>query len=433
MTMQLPHELEIRPRHGARYGAIDARIRVPGSKSISNRALLLAGLAEGETTLEGLLDSDDTQVMSRAMQQLGASIEGNLAQRVLVHGVAGRPCVPSGPIDVQASGTAARFLTATLALVPGESVLDGSARMRQRPIRDLVSALAALGVDIAIEGQDGCPPLRCRGGRPFGGAVEIDASRSSQYVSALLQVAPYAARDVILHLKDGVLVSRPYVDVTLAIMAQFGAQASFSDERSLRVSCRERYRATHHAVEPDASTAAYFFAAAAISGGRVLIEDLPGDSAQADMGLLAVLERMGARVSRTATTVEVQGPSQGLSGVDVDMNDMPDAVLALAVTAAFARGPSHIRNVANLRIKESDRLQALETELRKLGAGAQADADSLRITPGPLHAATIDTYDDHRMAMAFALAGLRVPGVVIRDPGCVSKSWPGYFEAFAQL
>jgi 3-phosphoshikimate 1-carboxyvinyltransferase len=429
MTIPAPHELEIRPR----TSAIDAQIRVPGSKSISNRALLLAALAEGESTLSGLLDSDDIQVMRRAMQQFGAGIQGELAQQIVVHGVGGRPRVPAEVIDVRASGTAARFLTAALALVPGQSVLDGTARMRQRPIRDLVAALNALGVDITIEGQNGCPPLRCRGGRAFGGSVEIDASRSSQYVSALLQIAPYAARDVTLQLKDGVLVSRPYVDVTLAIMKTFGASASFSDEHSLHVSCREPYRGTHYVVEPDASTAAYFFAAAAITGGRVLVPDLPGASAQADMGVLGVFERMGARVTRSASAVEVQGPSQGLVGVDVDMNAMPDAVLALAVSAAFARGPTHIRNVANLRIKESDRLQALETELRKLGAGAEADADSLLITPAKLHGASIDTYDDHRMAMAFALAGLKVPGVVIREPGCVSKSWPGYFEAFAQL
>jgi 3-phosphoshikimate 1-carboxyvinyltransferase len=306
--------------------------------------------------------------------------------------------------------------------------------MRQRPIRDLVEALGALGVSIAIEGQNGCPPLRCHGGKPFGGEVEVDAGRSSQYVSALLQIAPYAARDVTVRLRDGVLTSRPYVDVTLAVMTRFGAQVRFSESgTSLVCSSRARYRGISYLVEPDASTAAYFFVAAAISGGRVLIEGLPGDSAQADMGLLNVLERMGAKVTRAADAVEVQGPSAGLSGVDVDMNSMPDAVLALAVGAAFAGSPSLIRNVANLRIKETDRLQALETELRKLGAGAEAGPDSLRITPQPLHGAAIDTYDDHRMAMAFALAGLRVPGVVIREPGCVSKSWPGYFETFLKL
>jgi 3-phosphoshikimate 1-carboxyvinyltransferase len=194
-----------------------------------------------------------------------------------------------------------------------------------------------------------------------------------------------------------------------------------------------RYQGRAYTVEPDASTAAYFFAAAAISGGRVVVPDLAGTSAQADMGLLKVLERMGAIVTRGANEVQVQGPAQGLSGVEVDMNDMPDAVLALAVTAAFASGPSLITNVANLRIKESDRLLALETELRKLGAHAEAGSDYLRIEPRPLHGAEIATYDDHRMAMAFALAGLRIPGVVICDPACVSKSWPGYFDTFAQL
>jgi 3-phosphoshikimate 1-carboxyvinyltransferase len=429
MAITLAHELAIRPINGV----IDARVRVPGSKSLSNRALLIAGLAEGNSTLTGVLDCDDTQVMARAMQQLGARIDGDWRQSLSVRGVAGRPRVPLGPIDVHASGTAARFLTAALALVPGEAVLDGNARMRQRPIADLVHALAALGVEIAVEGQNGCPPVRVQGGRAFGGDVEVDASRSSQYLSALLLVAPYAGRDVTLHIKDGVLVSKPYVDVTLAIMQTFGADARFVDERSLRVSRREPYRARRYAIEPDASTAAYFFAAAALSGGRVVVEDLPGNSLQADMGLLGVFERMGAQVTRSANSVIVQGSPKGLSGVDVDMNSMPDAVLALAVAAAFATGPTLIRNVANLRIKETDRLLALETELRKLGAGAEAGPDWLRITPGALHAATIDTYDDHRMAMAFSLAGLRVPGVVIRDPACVSKSWPGYFDVFSQL
>jgi len=428
--MSLPQEIEIKPRSAP----LDTRVRVPGSKSISNRVLLLAGLADGRSTLRGLLDSDDTRVMITALQQLGATVEGESADCLTVDGVAGRPRVPGGVIDVHASGTAARFLTAALSLVPGESVLDGTARMRERPINDLVSALAALGVDVTIDGKNGCPPVRCRGGRPFGGHVLVDASKSSQYVSALLQIAPFAARDVVLELKDGVLVSRPYVDVTLDVMHTFGASARFLDARRLQVSCQERYRGIHYVVEPDASTAAYFFCAAALTGGRVRVEDLPGRSAQADMNLLGVLERMGAQVTRAESSVSVQGPAQGsLKGVDVDMNAMPDAVLALAVTAAFAAGPSHLRNIANLRIKETDRLHALETELRKLGAGASAQQDSLHITPGPLHGSRIATYDDHRMAMAFALAGLRVPGVIIEDPSCVSKSWPGYFDAFARL
>jgi 3-phosphoshikimate 1-carboxyvinyltransferase len=428
--MSLPHEIEIKPRSTP----LDTRVRVPGSKSISNRVLLLSGLAEGQSSLRGVLDSDDTQVMIAALQQMGAQVEGECADSLVVTGVGGRPTVPSRPIDVHASGTAARFLTAALALVPGETVLDGTARMRQRPIQDLVCALQGLGVDVRIEGEHGCPPVRCRGGQPFGGRIELDASKSSQYLSAVLQIAPYAERDVVIDLRDGILVSRPYIDVTFDVMRAFGASLRFTDEGQLRVSSRDRYRGVHYVVEPDASTAAYFFCAAALTAGRVRVEDLPGHSAQADMNLLHVLSRMGAEVTRAESSVTVQGPALGkLRGVDIDMNSMPDAVLALAVTAAFAAEPSHLRNIANLRIKETDRLSALETELQKLGARAKADADSLYIEPAPLHGARIDTYDDHRMAMAFALAGLRVPGVVIVDPGVVSKSWPGYFEAFARL
>jgi 3-phosphoshikimate 1-carboxyvinyltransferase len=416
-------------------------VRVPGSKSLSNRVLVLAALARGESELTGVLDSDDTQVMARALRALGAEVE-IADSRWRVRGVDGKPSALTAPLDVQASGTAARFLTAVLALVPGESVLDGVARMRQRPIEALCSALRELGVDIAAESPGGCPPVRCRGGVPFGGEAEVDARSSSQYVSALLQVGPYAARPLLLQLKDGVLASHPYVDVTLKTMRAFGARCGLGDPGSADDATTDfgklwvepgGYQGRAYAVEPDASTAAYFFAAAAIAGGRVRVEQLPGNSGQADMGLLTVLERMGCRVARDAQGVLVQAPSSGLVAVDVDMNAMPDAVLAAAVTALFARGTSRIRNVAHLRIKESDRLAALEAELRKLGATVQTDESSLTITPGTLHSADIATYDDHRMAMAFALVGLRVPGVRILDPDCVSKSWPGYFAALDML
>jgi 3-phosphoshikimate 1-carboxyvinyltransferase len=428
--MPLPDALEIQPL----TRPIDVAVRVPGSKSISNRALLLAALADGESLVHGALDSDDTQVMIRALTQLGATIELAADGGRRIRGVAGRPRVPGGTIDVHASGTAARFLTATLALVPGDTLLDGIPRMRQRPIQDLVDAMNALGAKLRAESPGGCPPVASTASRLAGGDAEVDASRSSQYVSAVLQVAPYAERDVRLRLKGGVLVSKPYVDVTLAVMREFGAEAGFVDAATLQVTSGKPYRGRDYTVEPDASTAAYFFAAAAISGGRVEVLDLPGASAQADMRLLGVLEQMGANVERRAGSASVRGPKPGgLRGVDIDMNDMPDAVLALAVTAAFATGETVIRNVANLRIKETDRLLALETELRKLGAWAETGPDWLRIRPAPLRAANIDTYDDHRMAMAFALAGLRVPGVVIRDPACVSKSWPQYFDAFQTL
>jgi 3-phosphoshikimate 1-carboxyvinyltransferase len=414
-------------------GLLDADVRVPGSKSISNRVLLLAGLAEGTSELTGVLESDDTLVMARALRALGAEVSGAGAELSVV-GTGGRPRVPEATLDIHASGTAARFLTAALALVPGECVLDGVPRIRQRPIGELVDALRALGVDVVAQSPGGCPPVRARGGAPFGGEIEIDASRSSQYVSALLQIGPYATRPLTLRLRDGVLASRPYVDVTLQVMREFGANAGWRDAATLEVEPGRPYRGRALHVEPDASTAAYFFAAAAIAGGRVRVQGLPGDSAQADMGMLAILERMGCEVSRGADGVEVRGRGGPLEPVEVDMNAMPDAVLALAVTALFARGTSTIHNVAHLRIKESDRLAALGSELQKLGAEVVVGADSLRITPpAALHGAEIATHDDHRMAMAFALAGLRVPGVHILEPGCVSKSWPQYFDAFDAL
>lgn len=410
---------------------IDARVEVPGSKSISNRVLLLAALAEGTSELSGVLVSDDTRVMAGALSALGADITQDGA-RFTVGGCGGQLRVPPGPLDVHASGTAARFLAAVQTLVPGPSVLDGTSRMRQRPIDDLLAALRALGADIDAELGNGCPPVRCGGGGLRGGEALLDASRSSQYLSAVLQVAPLAASDVRLRLKDGVLVSKPYVDITLAVMGDFGVEAGFSDPSTLSVAAGQGYRGRAYAVEPDASTAAYFFGAAAVTGGRVRVPGLRGDSSQADMGLLGVLESMGCVVQRTDGGIEVSGPTR-LRPVDVDMNSMPDAVLAAAVVALFADGTSYLRNIANLRIKESDRLAALETELRKLGADAEAGPDSLRITPGVHRPADIDTYDDHRMAMAFALAGLRIEGVRIKDPDCVSKSWPGYFEAFDRL
>ena len=423
----LPETMEIRPR-----GAVDALVRVPGSKSITNRALLVAALADGESLLEGGLESDDTQAMRGALAALGVPVRADGAVWRVV-GCAGRLAVPQAPLDARASGTTARFVAAAATLAPGPIEIDGTARMRQRPIDDLVRALEDLGARIEILGRDGCPPLRMLGGGLEGGEARIDARRSSQFVSAVLLAAPYARRPVHLRLLEGVLVSRPYVDLTLQVMGDFGAECGWDNASTLRVAAPRPYTARRYSIEADASAAAYPFAAAAITGGRVLVPGFAAASIQADLGLLAVLERMGCRVSRRKGEIEVRGPAAGerLRGVDVDMNAQPDAALALAVVEAFADGPSTIRNVANLRIKETDRLHALETELRKLGASAEAGRDFLQISPAPLHGAEIETYDDHRMAMAFALAGLRVPGVVIRDPACASKTWPGYFASLA--
>ena len=437
-STSLPDPLRIEPR-----GALDAIVRVPGSKSLTNRALLVAALADGASTLGGALVSDDTDVMLRALGALGCRIDVT-GDRWRVKGGGGRLRSPAAPLDVGNSGTTARFLTAAATLADGPVVIDGNDRMRERPIDDLTRGLAALGAPCEILGRDGCPPVRVVGGGLPGGHARVDARRSSQYVSAILLAAPYADADVELAFEDDILVSRPYVDLTLQVMRAFGGEADWVRTEDgnagsgdapggLRVRSGRPYRARDFEIEADASAAAYPFCAAAIAGGRVRVEGIATDSIQADYALLPLLEAMGCRVTRGPGWVEVAGPEDGLRGIDADLNDLPDATLALAVVAAFAEGPTHLRNVANLRIKETDRLAALEKELRKMGANARSDEDSLHIEPGPLRAASIETYDDHRMAMAFALAGLRVPGVVIREPGCVAKTWPAYFAMLEQL
>lgn len=417
-------------------GPLDATVRVPGSKSITNRALLLAALASGESELSGALASDDTDVMRIALGQLGARIETR-GDPWLVTGTGGAFTLPEKPLHVENSGTTARFLTAACTLAPGPVEIDGNPRMRERPIVHLVQALRSLGAEVEITGKDGCPPVRVAGGGLPGGPGTIDGSHSSQYASAVLLAAPYAQRDVELGFEGGVLVSRPYVDITLQIMRAFGAEAEWTGSEKdprIHVTAGKPYRARRYAIEPDASSAAYPFCAAAIAGGSVRVEGVPPDSLQSDWRILELLERMGCTVSRRGRTVEVRGSAKPLRSLgEVDMNDMPDAVLAYAVVCLFADGPTLIKNVWNLRIKETDRLSALEKELRKLGARARAERASLYIQPGPLQGAEIDTYDDHRMAMSFSLAGLRVPGVVIRDPGCVSKTWPKYFDVFRHL
>jgi len=427
LTAALPPALEIRPR-----GPLDAVLRVPGSRSITNRALVAAALADGPSELRGALSSDDTEAMRDCLTALGVTVaaEDDIFR---VSGTGGRFTLPKAPLFARASGTTARFVTALATLAPGAVTIDGAPRMRERPIDDLVRALVALGAPAEALGPGGCPPVRVAGGGLPGGTASIDARRSSQYVSAVLLVGPYAARDVGLRFVDGVLVSRPYVELTLDVMRAFGADAGWTADGGLRVAAGARYASRCYEIEPDASSAAYAFGAAAIAGGRVRVEGVPARSSQADFAFLGVLERMGCRVERAGGHATVSAPVDRLRGIDVDMNALPDAVLALAVVALFADGPTIIRNVANLRIKETDRLAALERELGKLGARAKATADGLSIQPGPLRGAAIDTYDDHRMAMAFALAGLRVPGVVIRDPACVSKTWPNYFAALERL
>ncbi|MEE2664037.1 MAG: 3-phosphoshikimate 1-carboxyvinyltransferase [Myxococcota bacterium] len=421
-----PRLLPIEPR-----GTLDLTLVVPGSKSITNRALLAAALAAGESRLESPLDSDDTRVMREALAQLGIEIRADGGD-LTVLGRGGRLLAPVEHLSLGNAGTAMRFLTAACTLAEGPAVLDGDQRMRERPIGDLVNALAGLGAELELLQATGCPPLRTTGGGLPGGTVEIDASRSSQYVSAILLAAPYAASDVEVRCRDGSIASRPYVDVTLQVMTDFGAEARWLDDATgVSVRSGRPYHARHYPIEPDASSAIYPLCAAAIRGGRARVVGIPPDSKQSDLALLELLERMGCQVIRGDAFVEIRAPEAGLVSLSsVDMNALPDAVVGYAVVALFANGPTRIENVGHLRIKESDRLHALETELARLGGRVKTGDDWIEIRPGPLHGAEVETYDDHRMAMAFALAGLRVPGVVIRDPACVSKSWPDFFTSF---
>lgn len=419
-------EIEIQPS-----GPVRGAIRPPGSKSITNRALACAALAEGESTLTGALDSEDTQVMIAALRQLGIAIDADLSSAVLrIKGCGGRIPAPGGELYVANSGTTIRFLAALVALGRGEFRLDGTPRMRERPIGDLVEALRQLGADAESEGPNGCPPVVIRAHGLPGGPAKVRGDISSQFLSGLLMAAPYAERPVELSVA-GTLVSQPYVRMTLAVMSAFGVDVPPGDLSRFRLPAGVKYRGRAYAIEPDASAASYFFAAAAISGGEVTVEGLSRQSLQGDVAFVDVLEQMGCRVTWGHDRITVSGGL--LKGVDVDLNAISDTVQTLGAVALFANGPTTVRGVGHIRHKETDRIGALATELRKLGATVEERSDGLKITPGVLHGAAIDTYQDHRMAMSLALVGLRVGGVVIHDPGCTAKTYPRFFEDLERL
>lgn len=402
---------------------VEAVVRPPGSKSGTNRALILGSLASGGVSrLWGALEADDTVVMRSCLRELGVMID-DVEDPWLVLGSEGELAVPKRLLDVGASGTTARFITAVSALVPGPVEIDGTARMRERPIGELTAALAQLGA--RVETDSGTPPVRIVGGGLSGGTVTIDGSRSSQFVSALLMIAPMVGEPVTIDV-EGNLVSHRYVDTTLEMMRAFGAEVE-ETETGYRVA-PTGYQKTHLQIEADASAAAYPLVAAAITGGRIGIEGIPAASTQPDLLLVSVLERMGCLVRHSGTRIELEGPTGGLRSVDADMADAPDAALALAVACLFADGPSRIDGLSTLRHKETDRLAALRNEIVRVGGSAAIEGDALVVSPGELRPARVETYDDHRMAMSFALVGLVVEGIEILDPGCVAKTWPRYFE-----
>jgi 3-phosphoshikimate 1-carboxyvinyltransferase len=407
-------------------------VTIPGSKSISNRALLLAAMARGETRVHNLLDSDDTRYMRQALRQLGVRIEDS-SETCLVRGCSGPIHSGEKPVhlDLGLAGTAIRPLAAALTLGKGRFVLDGIERMRERPIAPLVDGLRQLGADIRYLGNEGFPPIEVIGTGLEGGRVTMPGNLSSQFLTSLLMAAPFAAGPVQVEIA-GEQVSKPYLAITLHLMRQFGVDVHTDDYQQFEISPAAYEAPGDYLVEGDASSASYFLAAGAIRGPGLRVHGLGRDSVQGDLAFLDVLEKMGAHVQRDSTSIFV-APGQ-LNGVDMDLNEIPDAAMTVAVLALFATGPTRLRNIYSWRVKETDRLAAMSTELRKLGATVIEGRDFLEITPPErILPAEIDTYGDHRIAMCFSLACLGGVPVVIRDPDCVGKTFPDYFARFAAV
>ncbi|MCQ8876819.1 3-phosphoshikimate 1-carboxyvinyltransferase [Pseudoalteromonas shioyasakiensis] len=412
---------------------VNGSVTLPGSKSLSNRVLLLAALAQGTTVVENLLDSDDIRHMLGALKLLGVDVELNDDKTVAtVHGVGGKFLTPSEPLFLGNAGTAYRPLTAVLAAVTGEYELIGEPRMEERPIGHLVDALKALGGEVTYLKHLDYPPLKITGGQINGGNVEIDGSISSQFLTALLMAAPLFNGDTTISIK-GTLVSKPYIDITLDVMARFGIDVSHDNYQIFKVKGSQQYQAVERImVEGDASSASYFVAAAAIAGGEIEIKGVGAKSVQGDIGFAKVMEQVGAQIDWYDERLVVRKGQ--LKGVDIDANAIPDAAMTLATVALFADGPTAIRNIYNWRVKETDRLYAMATELRKVGAEVVEGEDFIEINPPTeFNDVAIDTYDDHRIAMCFAMVAVGGKPITINDPKCTYKTFPTFFDVLASV
>ncbi len=412
---------------------VNGEISLPGSKSLSNRILLLSALSRGVTQVYNLLESDDTSRMIDSLQRLGVGLELSRNNTVCrVQGLGGPFPQQQTELFLGNSGTTMRSICAALCLGEGEFTLTGEPRMYERPIEDLVDALRPMGADIEYLDKDGCPPLRIHARGIPGGRVSVRGNVSSQYLTAILLSAPLAREDMVIDVV-GDLVSKPYIDMTVAVMRRFGANVEADGYQQFRVAGGQGYQSPGSAlVEGDASSATYFLAAAAIRGGTVRVQGVGLSSVQGDVRLADVLEQMGAPVRRGEDWIEVGRGD--LHGVDLDLNHIPDAAMTVATAALFAQGQTTIRNVGNWRVKETDRLAAMAAELRKVGARVEEGPDYLKITPPErITPAAIDTYNDHRMAMSFSLAALGDAPITINNPDCVSKTFPDYFEQLAGI
>lgn len=406
--------------------SVDRVWRIPGSKSITNRALVLAALAEGTTRLDGVLESDDTRHMQHALLQLGIEVRKLSPTTLEIVGGRSRLRAPTQPLFVGNSGTTVRFLTALCCLVEGQVTLVGDEAMAKRPIQDLVDGLTQLGV--RIECGTGCPPLTIHGGKLPGGRLRMRGDKSSQYFSALLLASALSDRETTLDI-EGELVSRPYVEITRRMVAAFGGKIEVTDAGFFWTG-GGHYRGHQYLIEPDASSASYAFALAAATRSRIEVPGLGPLAMQGDYGFVDVLSQVGAEVHKEPNATSVVGTGQ-LNGVEVDMFNISDTVMTLAALAPLASGPTKIVNVANIRIKETDRLAATVAELRRLGQDVSEGPDWLRITPRPLEPALVRSYKDHRMAMSFAILGAARAGVSIEEPACVAKTYPTFWHDLA--
>lgn len=418
--------MEIRPVHH-----LDATVEVPGSKSYTQRVLIIAALAEGRSTISRVLLSEDTRYLMEALRVLGIEIltSGN---DVVIQGTGGKIRNPGQAIYLGNNGTALRFLTTMVSLGKGEFLLDGSSRLRERPLKPLLDALKTLGVPSHSRDNKGYPPVRMDAQGLRGGSVAFTDVESSQYISSLLIGAPYAAEDIEITLQ-GSTVSEPYIEMTLHIMERFGAEIERGDKNRFKVKSGRNYAGQEYIVEGDASSASYFFLAAALCRGRVRVMNINPESLQGDIKFLNIMEGVGCSIVRGDSWVDVIGGPLHGGDVVFDMGNMPDMVPTLAVLAAFRQGRTSITNVSHLRLKESDRIAALVNELHRIGVNAKERDDGLVIEGGKPHGAEIETYNDHRIAMSFAIAGLSVPNMKIKDKLCVGKSFPGFWDELKKL
>ena len=416
--------IEIKPiRH------CDGVITIPGSKSYTHRALILSSLADGESILMNALRCEDTEHTVQALVRFGIPIFWE-RERVRVQGKGGEFKAIDDKVDLGNSGASMRFVTALAALKKGVTLLDGSERMRKRPMGELLKGLGEIGVRAYSKKGDNCPPVIVGSQGLQGGTVRIKGEESSQFLSGLMMVAPYALRDVSIEVMDP-LASKPYVDLTQDVMSAFGVKIESQEYSSFFIKAGQRYLPRTYWIEGDASNASYFFSAAAVCRGKVKVEGLSPGTIQGDIGFLKILEKMGCSVTRGKDWIEVLGGE--LHGIEMDMNEMPDLVPTLAVTAAFAQGRTVIQNIGHLRFKESDRIHALAAELSKIGIRVREGEDWLEIEGGKPHGAEIETYEDHRLAMSFAIAGLVIHGVKIKGERCVDKSFPEFWEKLQKL